>query len=42
MLDWKDWQLAVDSGYRETLRVLEQQARGAHSPADGADLTVAG
>jgi NTE family protein len=23
MLDWKDWQLAVDAGYQETLRVLE-------------------
>ncbi|RUL63343.1 cyclic nucleotide-binding domain-containing protein [Dyella dinghuensis] len=42
MLDWKDWQLAVDSGYREALRVLEQQARGIHSPASGADMTVAG
>jgi NTE family protein len=42
MLDWKDWQLAVDSGYREALRVLEQQARGVHSPASDADMTVAG
>ncbi|RUL75327.1 patatin-like phospholipase family protein [Dyella choica] len=29
MLDWRDWQLAVDAGYEETLRVLEAQQ---HSP----------
>jgi len=27
MLDWRDWQLAVDAGYRETLRMLEAQER---------------
>lgn len=27
MLDWKDWQLAVDSGYQETMRVLEARER---------------
>lgn len=25
LLDWKDWQRAVDAGYRETLRVLEAE-----------------
>ncbi len=41
MLDWKDWQLAVDSGYQETLRVLEAQERGT-LPSDNENLTVAG
>ena len=41
MLDWKDWQLAVDSGYRETLRVLEARERG-QLPDDNENLTVSG
>lgn len=41
MLDWKDWQLAVDAGYRETVRVLE--AGGHRDPAGGNEnLTVTG
>ncbi|MHA6205734.1 patatin-like phospholipase family protein [Dyella soli] len=27
MLDWKDWQHAMDAGYRHTISVLEQQAK---------------
>jgi NTE family protein len=41
MLDWKDWQLAVDSGYQETLRVLEARERG-DPQGDNENLTVAG
>ncbi|MBE1162085.1 patatin-like phospholipase family protein [Dyella acidiphila] len=41
MLDWKDWQLAVDSGYRETLRVLEAREQG-QLPDDNENLTVSG
>lgn len=36
LLDWKDWQRAVEVGYRETLRVLEAERRahdsGLHRP----------
>lgn len=42
MLDWKDWQLAVDSGYREALRVLEAREREASSAAQEPDLSVGG
>jgi NTE family protein len=27
MLDWKDWQRAIESGYQHTLKMLEAQAR---------------
>ena len=27
MLDWKDWQRAIDAGYRHTIEVLEARAR---------------
>jgi NTE family protein len=40
MLDWKDWQLAVDAGYRETLRVLETGKQD--DPAGNQNLTVTG
>ncbi|GLQ50777.1 cyclic nucleotide-binding protein [Dyella flava] len=40
MLDWKDWQLAVDAGYQETLRVLEAREQGRLSDDD--DLAVSG
>ena len=41
MLDWKDWQLAVDSGYREAVRVLEAQQHEQQQP-DNENLTLAG
>jgi NTE family protein len=41
MLDWKDWQLAVDAGYRETLRVLEAGKQG-DLPPGNENLTVTG
>ena len=27
MLDWKDWQRAIDAGYRHTIKILEAGAR---------------
>jgi len=33
MLDWKDWQRAIDAGYRHTIEVLEARARS--GPATG-------
>jgi NTE family protein len=27
MLDWKDWQRAIDAGYRHTIEILETRAR---------------
>jgi NTE family protein len=27
MLDWKDWQRAIDAGYRHTIEILEVRAR---------------
>jgi NTE family protein len=41
MLDWKDWQLAVDAGYRETLRVLEASDAKAGPPGNE-NLTITG
>ncbi|GAB2573264.1 patatin-like phospholipase family protein [Dyella jejuensis] len=41
MLDWRDWQLAVDSGYRETLRVLEAREQST-LPCKDADAAVEG
>jgi NTE family protein len=41
MLDWKDWQLAVDAGYQETLRVLEALEQGKLPPGNE-NLTVPG
>jgi NTE family protein len=38
MLDWRDWQLAVDAGYEETLRALEAHATasaGTRLPSEG-------
>lgn len=41
MLDWRGWQLAVDAGYRETMRMLEEHER--FSPAgDAAQLPLEG
>lgn len=42
MLDWRDWQLAVDAGYRETLRVLEAQERAPPGEAAAAQLPLEG
>lgn len=42
MLDWRDWQLAVDSGYEETMRVLEAQERTPSSSSDTAHLSLEG
>ena len=42
MLDWRDWQLAVDAGYQETLRVLEAQQRNPPPPNDAAQLSLEG
>ncbi|HKT27355.1 patatin-like phospholipase family protein [Dyella sp.] len=42
MLDWRDWQLAVDSGYRETLRVLEEEERHPSHASDTAQLPLEG
>jgi NTE family protein len=39
MLDWKDWQLAVDAGYQETIRVLEALDQG-RLPPGNENLTV--
>jgi NTE family protein len=41
MLDWKDWQLAVDAGYQETIRVLEAHQQGKLPPGNE-NLTVPG
>ena len=41
MLDWKDWQLAVDSGYQETLRVLDSCQQG-QLPSGDENLAVPG
>jgi NTE family protein len=27
MLDWKDWQRAIEAGYQHTLEMLDAQAR---------------
>ena len=27
MLDWKDWQRAIDAGYRHAVEVLESEGR---------------
>jgi NTE family protein len=42
MLDWRDWQLAVDSGYQETLRVLEQAQRHPSHASDTTQLPLDG
>ncbi|WP_229720728.1 patatin-like phospholipase family protein [Dyella nitratireducens] len=42
MLDWRDWQLAIDSGYQETLRVLEEQERNPSPASDTAQLSLEG
>jgi NTE family protein len=41
MLDWKDWQLAVNAGYQETLRVLEAGEQGGLASGNE-NLTVPG
>ncbi|HTV85520.1 MAG TPA: patatin-like phospholipase family protein [Dyella sp.] len=40
MLDWKDWRLAVDAGYREAVRVLEARERDPPPPGNE-NLTAA-
>jgi NTE family protein len=40
MLDWRDWQLAVDAGYQETLRALEALERAPSSSEKAAHRGV--
>jgi NTE family protein len=35
MLDWKDWQRAIDAGYRHTIELLETRAREGAPTAPG-------
>ena len=42
VLDWRDWQLAVDSGYQEALRVLEKEQRHPSHAGDTAQLRLEG
>ncbi|MFK2890335.1 patatin-like phospholipase family protein [Dyella flagellata] len=42
MLDWRDWQLAVDAGYEETMRVLEVQQHKPPGVDDAARLSLEG
>lgn len=42
MLDWRDWQLAVDAGYHETLRVLEEREKSPPPASDTTQLPLEG
>jgi NTE family protein len=42
MLEWRDWQLAVDAGYQETLRVLEEEQNGPHPAGQAAQIRLEG
>jgi NTE family protein len=42
MLDWRDWQLAIDAGYEETLRVLEAREHAPLPSGDAAHLPLEG
>jgi NTE family protein len=42
MLDWRDWQLAVDAGYQETMRMLEERERSPLSSVETAQLPLEG
>jgi NTE family protein len=42
MLEWRDWQLAVDAGYQETLRVLEEGRKDPHPAGQAAQIRLEG
>ena len=42
MLEWRDWQLAVDAGYQETLRVLEEGQTGSPPAGESAQIRLEG